>query len=79
MEEKCLNRMIDKYCKILIDEPSKERVHVIFGLIINIDYDSGLIVVESKKGLECINIKTVKAIKQSNKNTWLITFFHSFT
>ena len=69
MEEKCLNRMIDKYCKIVIKEPGEERVHVIFGMVINIDHDSGLIVIESKQGLGCIEIKTVEAIKPSGKNT----------
>jgi hypothetical protein len=69
MEEKCLNRMIDKYCKIVIKEPGEESVHVIFGMVINIDHDSGLIVIESKQGLGCIDIKTVGAIKPSAKNT----------
>ena len=69
MEEKCLNRMIDKYCKIVIKEPGEESVHVIFGMVINIDYDSGLIVIESKQGLGYIDIKTVEAIKPSDKNT----------
>ena len=69
MEEKCLNKMIDKYCKIVIKEPGGERVYVIFGMVINIDHDSGLMVIESKQGLGCIDIKTVEAIKPSNKNT----------
>ena len=69
MEEKCLNRMIDKYCKIVTKDPGKERIHVIFGIVIDIDHDSGLIVVESNPGLMCLNIETIVTIKPSNQKT----------
>ncbi len=67
MEEKCLDRMIDKYCKIVIKEPGEKRVHVVFGMVMNIDHDAGLLVIESNQGVGCLNIKTIEAIKPKTK------------
>jgi hypothetical protein len=68
MREKCLDKMINKYCKIITKEPGEEKVHVIFGLVQDIDYDAGLLFIESNQGLGCINIETIEAIKPNNKN-----------
>ncbi|MCK4365885.1 MAG: hypothetical protein KAW45_07525 [Thermoplasmatales archaeon] len=68
MEEKCLDRMIDKYCKIVIKEPGEERVHVVFGMVMNIDHDADLLIIESNQGVGCLNIKTIEAIKPKTKN-----------
>ena len=63
MEEKCIDRLIGRYCKIVTREPGEDRAHVIHGKLITIDYDAELLVVESKEGLGCLNIKTIEAIK----------------
>jgi hypothetical protein len=68
MREKCLDKMINKYCKIITKEPGEEKVHVIFGLVQDIDYEAGLLFIESNQGLGCINIETIEAIKPNNKN-----------
>ena len=67
MEQKCLDRMIDKYCKIITKEPGKTRAQVIFGMIIGIDHDANIIIISSSQGVGCLNIKTVEAIKPTRK------------
>ena len=63
MEEKCIDRLIGKYCKIVTREPGEDRAHVIHGKVITIDYDTKLLVIESKEGVGCLNIRTIEAIK----------------
>ena len=69
MEEKFIDRLIGRYCKIVTREPGEDRVHVIHGKLITIDYDAELLVVESKEGLGCLNIKTIEAIKPRIEKT----------
>jgi hypothetical protein len=69
MEEKCIDRLIGRYCKIVTREPGEDRAHVIHGRLITIDYDAELLVVESKEGLGCLNIKTIEAIKPRLEKT----------
>lgn len=63
MEEKCLGRLIGKYCKIVTKEPGEDKSHVITGLVKNIDHDDGFITIESWQGLGVLNIDTIIAIK----------------
>lgn len=63
MEEKCIDRLIGRYCKIVTREPGEDRAHVIHGKVITIDYDTKLLVIESKEGVGCLNIRTIEAIK----------------
>ena len=67
MEKKCMDRLIGRYCKIVTKEPGEERAHVVFGMIMLIDYDAGFIIIKSHQGSGCLNIKTIEAIKPSNK------------
>ncbi len=67
MEKKCMDRLIGRYCKIVTKEPGEERAHVVFGMITLIDYDAGFIMIKSNQGAGCLNIKTIEAIKPSNK------------
>jgi hypothetical protein len=67
MEKKCMDKLIGRYCKIVTKEPGEDRAHVIFGIVTDIDHDSGFIVIESSQGLGCLNIKTIEAIKPSSK------------
>ena len=62
-----MDKLIGRYCKIVTKEPGEDRAHVIFGIVTDIDHDSGFIVIESNQGLGCLNIKTIEAIKPSNK------------
>ena len=67
MEEKCLDKMINKFCKIVTKEPGEDRAHVVFGKVTEIDYDQGLLFIESSEGVGCLNIETIEAIKPNNK------------
>ena len=67
MEKKCMDKLIGRYCKIVTKEPGEDRAHVIFGIVTDIDHDSGFIVIESNQGLGCLNIKTIEAIKPSSR------------
>lgn len=67
MEQKYLDRMIDKYCKIITKGPGESRSQVIFGMIIGIDHDADILIISSKQGVGCLNIKTVEAIKPAKR------------
>ena len=66
MEEKCINKLIGKHCKIITKEPGEEKTHVVIGIIKDIDNDDGFITIESYQGVGCLNIKTIVAIKPNN-------------
>jgi hypothetical protein len=68
MGRKSLDKLIGKYCKIVTKEPGEERAHVISGMVTDIDYDTGFILIESVQGLGCLNIKTIEAIKPRSKD-----------
>ena len=63
MKKNTLDRMIGKYCKIVTKKPDENKAHVVFGLITKIDHDTGLISIESNRGIENLDIKIVEAIK----------------
>jgi hypothetical protein len=67
MEEKILDKMINKYCKIVTKEPGDARAHVVFGMVLDIDYNAGLLFIESNQGVGCLSIETIEAIKPNNK------------
>ena len=67
MKGKSIDRLIGKYCKIVAKEPGLKKATVMYGTIKQINPNIGLIFVESDKGLGCINIKTITAIKPSRK------------
>ena len=63
MDEKCADRLIGKYCKIVTKEPGEDKSHVFTGLVKSIDHDDGFITIESWQGLGVLNIDTIIAIK----------------
>jgi len=63
MEKKCMDRLIGRYCKIVIMEPGEERAHVVFGMLENIDYDAGIVIIKSNPSLLSVNIENIVAIK----------------
>lgn len=62
-----IDRCIGKYCKIVTKEPGEEKTHVVTGIVKDIDHDDGFLTIESQQGIGCLNIKTIVAIKPSNK------------
>ncbi len=67
MNEKCVDRLIDRYCKIVTKDPGDKRTHVVNGLVKGIGHDDGFITIESWQGLGVLNIKTIVAIKPKLK------------
>jgi len=67
MEKKCMDRLVGKNCKIVTKEPGDDKAHILFGMVMLIDYNAGFIIIESNLGTGCLNIKTIEAIKPSNK------------
>ncbi|UCF50610.1 MAG: hypothetical protein JSU91_03775 [Thermoplasmatales archaeon] len=67
MEKKCMDRLVGKSCKIVTKEPGDEKAHVVFGMVKLIDHNAGFMIIESNRGTGCLNMKTIEAIKPSNK------------
>ncbi|MEM0466462.1 MAG: archaellin/type IV pilin N-terminal domain-containing protein [Candidatus Thermoplasmatota archaeon] len=67
MEKKYMERLVGKYCKIVTKEPGEERASVVTGILEDVDYKDGFILVDSNQGLGCLRINTIVAIKPGNK------------
>ena len=68
MERKYLDDMKGTKCKIISKEPGEEKVKVFYGILNEIDYKYGFIVVKSRNGLGCLRIDNIVAIKPVNKD-----------
>ena len=58
-----MERLVGKYCKIVTKEPGEERASVVTGILEDVDYKDGFILVDSSQGLGCLRINTIVAIK----------------
>jgi len=58
-----MEKLVGKYCKIVTKEPGKERANVITGVLEDVDYKDGFILVDSSQGLDSLRIGTIIAIK----------------
>jgi flagellin FlaB len=67
MEKKYMERLIGKYCKIVTKEPGEDRASVVTGVLEDVDYQDGFILVDSEQGLGCLRINTIIAIKPGHK------------
>jgi hypothetical protein len=63
MNQRCVDKLIGKYCKIVTKEPGDEKPYIIVGTVKDVDHDAGFITIESTQGLGCLSIKTIIAIK----------------
>jgi flagellin FlaB len=63
MGKKYMERLVGKYCKIVTKEPGEDRANVVTGILEDIDYKDGFILVDSSQGLGCLRINTIVAIK----------------
>jgi len=61
-----MEKLVGKYCKIVMKEPGEQRASVITGTLEDVDYTDGFILIDSSQGLGCIRIDTVIAIKPGN-------------
>jgi len=67
MKRKYMDRLVGNYCKVVTKEPGEERASVVTGILENIDYKDGFILIESNQGLGCLRIDNVIAIKPGDK------------
>jgi hypothetical protein len=67
MMERCLDKLIGKYCKIVIKEPGEQKATAISALVNEIDHTSGFIIIESYQGVGCLNINSILAIKPKKR------------
>jgi len=62
-----MERLVGKYCKIVTKEPGEDRASVVTGILEDVDYKDGFILVDSSQGLGCLRINTIIAIKPGHK------------
>jgi flagellin FlaB len=63
-----MEKLVGKYCKIVTKEPGEERANVVTGILEDVDYKDGFILVDSSQGLGCLRINTIIAIKPGKKH-----------
>jgi hypothetical protein len=63
MEKRYMEKLVGKYCKIVTKDPGEERANVITGVLEDVDYKDGFILVDCSQGLNCLQIRTIIAIK----------------
>ncbi len=73
MKKKYMDRFVGKYCKIVTKEPGEDKASVVTGILEDIDYEDGFILVDSEQGLGALRINTIVAIKPSSKRKRKIT------
>ena len=62
-----MERLVGKFCKIVTKEPGESRASVVTGILEDVDYKDGFILVDSEQGLGCLRISTVVAIKPGKR------------
>ena len=68
MEKKYMERLVGMYCKIVTIDPGEQRASVVTGILEDVDYKDGFIMIDSSQGLGCLRINTVIAIKPGRRN-----------
>ena len=63
MENKYMKRFVGRYCKVVTKEPGERKATVTTGLLEDVDYDDGFIIIDSPQGLGALRISTIIAIK----------------
>ena len=67
MKKKYMERLIGQYCKIVTKEPGEDRANVVTGVLEEVDYEDGFLLVESEQGLGALRINTIVAIKPESR------------
>jgi len=67
MTEKSIDKLKGQYCKVVIDEPGKEKATVIYGYLKDVDHKKNFVVLDFSDGLVIVNKKSIVAIKPSNR------------
>jgi len=62
-----MEKLKGKYCKIVTKEPGEKRASVVTGIVEDIDYEDGFVVVDSDMGVGALSINTIIAIKPGSQ------------
>jgi len=62
-----MDKLKDKYCKIVTKESSVNRVSADTGILQDINYEDGFILINSSQEIECLSISAIVAIKPRKK------------
>jgi len=68
MEKRYMERLVGKYCKIVTKEPGEDRANVVTGILEDVDYKDGFVLIDSSQGLGALRIDTIIAIKPGKKH-----------
>ena len=63
MREEKFNRLLGKQYKIITKQPGDEKIHIIIGILKEVEYDEKFIIIESSYGIGCLNMQSIVAIK----------------
>jgi archaeal flagellin FlaB len=63
MENKYMERFVGRYCKVVTKEPGEKKATITTGLLEEVDYEDGFIIIDSHQGLGALRISTIIAIK----------------
>ncbi len=58
-----MERFVGRYCKVVTKEPGEKKATVTTGLLEDVDYEDGFIIIDSHQGLGALRISTIIAIK----------------
>jgi archaeal flagellin FlaB len=67
MENKYMERFVGRYCKIVTKEPGEKKATITTGLLEDVDYEDGFIIIDSHQGLGALRISTIIAIKPATR------------
>lgn len=67
MEKRYMERFVGRYCKVVTKEPGEDRATVTTGLLEDVDYKDGFILIDSQQGLGALAINTIIAIKPAQQ------------
>jgi len=62
-----MERFVGRYCKVVTKEPGEDRATVTTGLLEDVDYKDGFILIDSQQGLGALAINTIIAIKPAQQ------------
>lgn len=62
-----MERFVGRYCKIVTKEPGEKKATITTGLLEDVDYEDGFIIIDSHQGLGALRISTIIAIKPATR------------
>lgn len=67
MKKDSVDKLIGKFCKIVTCEPGEKRTQAVTGILEDVDYKQGFVLIDSEQGLSCLRLNTIVSIKPRRK------------